>query len=100
MTLVQLFERAGLDVMGLTLLSLEGGIYLLEIQTPDGKALLRDGQGAVQRLRSVEHVRDLLAGLPEVPFFLQHAEAHTEMCGLPDGAAEPLRTPISLRSAW
>src|SRR5690606_23429915 len=100
MTLAQLFERAGRDVLGLTLLSLECGIYLLEIQTAEGRVLLRDAGGSVQRLGSVEHARDLLAGLSEMPFFLQHAEAHTEMCGLPGGAAEPLRTPISLRSSW
>jgi len=51
-------------------------------------------------VRSVEHARDLLREMPEVPFYLLHASAHEEMCGLPATAGEPLRVPLSMRSAW
>lgn len=87
-------------IADLTLLSLEGGIYLLQITTADQLHLLRDAEGRVWRLRSVEHARDLLRELPEQPFHLQHAEAHTEMCGMPLERAAPLRVPIAMRSGW
>jgi hypothetical protein len=54
----------------------------------------------VLHLRSVEHARDLLQGIPLLPFHLVHAEVHDEMCGMPPSAKEPLRVPISMRSAW
>lgn len=101
MNLQQLTEhaRAG-EVTSLDLLSLEGGLYLLEVRLAQGAYRLTDEAGRFLRLRSVEHARELLAGLPEVPLYLVHASAYDEMCGLPEGRREPLRVPIALRSAW
>lgn len=87
-------------IVDLTLLSLEGGIYLLQITTANQRHLLHDADGRVWRLRSVEQARDLLRELPQVPFYLQHAEAHTEMCGMPQEPVAPLRLPIAMRSGW
>jgi len=84
----------------LELISLEGGIYILDIYLQGQRHALVDERGSVCHLRSVEHARDLLRDMPEVPFYLLHASAHEEMCGLPATAGEPLRVPLSMRSAW
>ena len=58
------------QVEELNLISIEGGIYLLEAHM-DGRAHpLSDGHGKTLHLRSVEHARDLLQDLPRVPFHL------------------------------
>jgi hypothetical protein len=84
----------------LNLISIEGGIYLLEAQM-DGRPhpLLGDG-GQTLHLRSVEHARDLLHSLPRVPFHLVHAVVHDEMCGMQDGTQDCLRVPISMNPSW
>lgn len=87
------------QVESLDLISLDT-FYILEIHLPDQKRRLLDGRGQVMHLRSVEHARDLLESLPEVPFHLVHASPYDEMCGLAEGRREPLRLPIALRSAW
>lgn len=101
MTLDKLFQDAGAGrIEALDVLSLEGGIYLLEAHHKDGRTLVKSADGSVIRYRSVQHARQALEGLAEVPFHLVHAEAHDEMCGMPAGRREPLRVPISLRSTW
>lgn len=87
-------------VDALDLLSVEGGFYLLSVRSEGKTHLLRDERSKVIHLRSVEHARDLLNEMPPVPFYLVHSSAYDEMCGLSDGVREPLRVPISLRSAW
>ena len=84
----------------LDLVSLEGGFYLLNVHVRGKSYVLRDEQSNVIHLRSVEHARDLLSEMPVIPFFLVHSSAYDEMCGLAEGVREPLRVPISLRSAW
>lgn len=102
MQLSQLIELAQAGaVESLELISLEGGFYLLEICEVGGvRHRLHDEAERVWHVRSVEHARDLLSEMPEVPFYLLHASAHEEMCGLPATAGEPLRVPLSMRSAW
>ncbi|MCQ2031016.1 cation transporter [Stutzerimonas zhaodongensis] len=87
-------------VEALDLISIEGGFYLLSVRSSGETHLLRDERSKVFHLRSVEHARDLLSEMPIVPFYLVHSSAYDEMCGLPRGIREPLRVPISLRSAW
>ncbi|HEY1030076.1 MAG TPA: DUF6482 family protein [Pseudomonas sp.] len=83
----------------LNLVSLEGGIYLLEARM-DGRAHpLLDSHGGTLKLRSVEHARDVLQDLPTLPFFLVHTSVHDEMCGTPS-VDNALKVPISLRSKW
>lgn len=84
----------------LELLSLEGGIYLLDIYLQGQRHSLIDDRGEVWHLRSVEHARDLLRELPELPFHLVQQSPYDEMCGLAEGARETLRVPISVRSQW
>ena len=84
----------------LNLISLEGGIYVLEARM-DGQSLpVKNEQGKTLHLRSVEHARDVLQEMPRLPFHLVHAEVHDEMCGMPPAASEPLRVPISMNIAW
>lgn len=84
----------------LNLISIEGGIYLLEARM-DGRAHpLNDDAGKTLHLRSVEHARDVLHDLPRLPFHLVHAVVHDEMCGMQDGSQDTLRVPISFNSFW
>lgn len=91
--------RAG-HIEALELISIEGGIYLLDIYQVGQRHCLRDEQGRIWHLRSVEHARDLLQELPELPFHLVQQSPYDEMCGLAEGRREPLRVPISMRSQW
>ncbi|VEF16999.1 DUF6482 family protein [Stutzerimonas stutzeri] len=84
----------------LELISLEGGIYILDIYMQGQRHALVDERGSVCHLRSVEHARDLLRDLPELPFHLVQQTPYDEMCGLEDGVREPLRVPIGMRSQW
>lgn len=95
--LFHLAEQGTVDE--LNLLSLESGIYLLEIRTASHTSMLRNDQDKVLHLRSVEHARTFLEGLPQTPFFLVHASPYNEMCGLDDAQQQPLRIPVSLE-AW
>lgn len=101
MNLPQLLQHAhNGQVDELNLISIEGGIYLLEIRQGDRAQLLRDERGQTLRLRSVEHARDLLQELPPLPVHLIHAVVHEEMCGFPAGPQQRLRVPISLACQW
>ncbi len=101
MKLQELLVRAQAgQVDSLELISLEGGTYVLEAVTGSHRVSVKDANGVVLHLRSVEHARDLLQGIPLLPFHLVHAEVHDEMCGMPPATKEPLRVPISMRSAW
>ncbi|MBS9723526.1 cation transporter [Stutzerimonas stutzeri] len=84
----------------LELISLEGGIYILDIYLQGQRHALVDERGSVCHLRSVEHARDLLRDVPELPFHLVQQSPYDEMCGLADGVREPLRVPIGMRSQW
>lgn len=88
-------------VQALELLSIEGGIYLLQSRIGTSVQPIRTDAGQTLRLRSVTHAREVLKGLPSpVPFFLVHCVVHSEMCGLDQGPQEPLRVPLALDSAW
>jgi len=87
-------------IEALDLISLEGGIYVLEAHMDGRPHALHDERGKVWHLRSVEHARDLLNELPEMPFHLVHQSPYDEMCGLSEGRREPLRVPIGMRSHW
>ena len=92
------YARAG-HIDELNLISIEGGIYLLEVRRNGRAYPLNDARGRAVRLRSMEHARTYLESVPLVPFNLVHASAHDEMCGLGGRAEEPLKVPVSLRSA-
>lgn len=94
----QRLEAGAVD--SLELLSLEGGIYLLQVCEQGQRQSLRDVHGAVLRLRSVEHAREYLQGLPQRPLFLLQNDVHDQMCGMPAAAREPLRVAIGWDPAW
>ncbi|EPJ85276.1 MULTISPECIES: DUF6482 family protein [Pseudomonas] len=84
----------------LNLISIEGGIYLLQARLQGTVGYLNDDNGEIMHLRSVEHARELLKDLPPLPFHLVHAVVHDEMCGMPVDKRDPLRVPISFHSKW
>ncbi|MGF6691071.1 hypothetical protein M2318_001120 [Metapseudomonas resinovorans] len=90
--------RAG-HVEEINLISLEGGIYLLEARIDGRSHHLDDGRGHVTQLRSVEHAREVLHELPDLPFHLVHNVVHDEMCGMAADSQDTVRVPISTRSS-
>ncbi|WP_426204564.1 DUF6482 family protein [Pseudomonas sp. TWP3-1] len=92
------FAVAG-KVQELNLISLEGGIYLLEARMHGAAYPLSDPKGQMLKLRSVEHARDVLHTFPVLPLNLVHTSVHDEMCGLGASAEESLKVPIAWRSA-
>ena len=93
--------RSG-EIEALELFSLEGGFYLLRVQSPHGLQYLVDKHGETVRLRSTTHLRDLLQehDLPALPCVLVQHVVHDEMCGRRDGPIEPLRLPVNLERQW
>ncbi|KHA73172.1 cation transporter [Pseudomonas chlororaphis] len=83
----------------LNLISMEGGIYLLEARMHGAAYPLSDLKGGMLTLRSVEHARDLLHNFPVLPFNLVHTSVHDEMCGLGPSSEESLKVPLAWRSA-
>lgn len=81
----------------LNLISLEGGIYLLEARMHGAAYPLSDAHGQMLHLRSVEHAREVLHAFPRLPFNLIHTSVHDEMCGLSASAEDSLRVPIASR---
>lgn len=84
----------------LNLISMEGGIYLLEARMHGAAYPLNDAHGQALHLRSVEHAREMVHGFPSMLFNLVHTSVHDEMCGLVANAEENLKIPISSRNAW
>jgi hypothetical protein len=103
MTLSELcaWVASGQEPLELELLSIEGGIYLLQVRVGSAVHPIRTRTGQALQLRSVTHAREVLEDLPApVPFYLVHCVVHTEMCGFDHGPQEPLRVPLALDSAW
>jgi hypothetical protein len=75
--------RAG-ELDGLDLLCLEGGIYVVEARIGARAYPLLDSDGQPLHLRSLEHAREVLHGLP-MALQLDQAEAGEEMCGMHSG---------------
>jgi hypothetical protein len=84
----------------LNLISMEGGIYLLEARMHGAAYPLSDTHGHMFNLRSVEHARSLIKSFPALPFNLVHTSVHDEMCGLSAASEESLKVPIAFRSFW
>lgn len=79
----------------LNLISMEGGIYLLEARIHGAAHPIDDTHGQTLHLRSVEHAREVLHAFPKLTFNLIHTSVHDEMCGLGTSGEESLKVPIS-----
>ena len=64
----------------LNLISIEGGIYLLDVRMNGTSVMLKD--------------------IPVVPFYLVHCVVHDELCGMPVNDRSEMRLPISFHSSW
>ncbi|SET62715.1 DUF6482 family protein [Pseudomonas graminis] len=101
MNLQELNSHAGAGrIDELNLISIEGGIYLLEARMQGVAHRLVDTHNKALHLRSVEHARELLQSVPPLPFSLVHAVVHDEMCGVHDDLDQNVKIPLSIRSAW
>ncbi|MDP3816771.1 DUF6482 family protein [Pseudomonas sp.] len=84
MTLHDLTVRAQAGhVEAINLVSLAGGIYLLEAQVGALALPLQDDHGEALHPRSVEHAREMLHHVSQLPLRLVQAELQDEMCGTP-----------------
>lgn len=82
MTLHDLTVRAQAgQVEAINLISQAGGIYLLEALVGGLVLPLQDDQGEALHPRSVEHARELLHHVSQLPLRLVQAELQDEMCG-------------------
>lgn len=79
----------------INLISLEGGIYLIEARMHGAAYPLSDTHGQMIHVRSVEHAREILHAFPKLPFNLIHTSVHDEMCGMSSSTEETLRVPIA-----
>lgn len=93
------YANAG-SIDELNLISIEGGIYLLQARLQGTVCYLKGEAGEMLHLRSVEHARELIKELPPLPFHLVHAMVHDEMCGMPVDKRDALRVPIGFHSKW
>ena len=84
----------------LNVVSLEGGIYLIEARMHGAAYPLSDARGQMYHLRSVEHAREVLRSFPDLPLNLVHTSVQDEMCGLTPGEEESLKVPLGFGSAW
>lgn len=101
MSLQELISHANTGgVEELNLISIEGGIYLLEAWMQGVAHRLVDAQNKALHLRSVEHARELLQPVAPIPFNLVHAVVHDEMCGVSDDLNQDVKIPLAFRSAW
>ncbi|POA19017.1 hypothetical protein C1886_14450 [Pseudomonas sp. FW300-N1A1] len=78
----------------LNLISMEGGIYVLEARMHGAAYVVEDRHGQVMHLRSVEHAREVLHAFPDLPFNLVHTSVHDEMCGLGASGEDSLKVPL------
>ncbi|MGI3746402.1 MAG: DUF6482 family protein [Janthinobacterium lividum] len=101
MNLQELISHASAGAVDeLNLISIEGGIYLLEARMQGVAHRLVDAQNKALHLRSVEHARELLQPVAPMPFHLVHAVVHDEMCGVHDNPNQDVKIPLAFRSAW
>jgi len=87
-------------VQELNVISIEGGDYLLEALIGERVCPIKNTDGTRLRARSVEHIRQQVQTLPDVPMHLIHPSAYDEMCGLGEHPRNVLKVAISQRSAW
>jgi hypothetical protein len=66
----------------LNLISLEGGIYLIEARMHGAAHPLSDIHGQMLHVRSVEHAREVLHAIPKLPINLIQPPVDDEMCGM------------------
>lgn len=83
-------------IQRLEVVSLEGGFYIVQARLEDGFRVLHDERGEILCLRSLIHVREVLAELAPLPCELVQHSTHDEMCGSRCGVIEPLRVPLAL----
>lgn len=87
---------AAAEVRAARIRSLEGSIYLVELECAGGRRMLGDGRGRAV-FRSLRAARAALAGLGAIPVRLVHDSVYDEMIGL--GAGVPNRLEVALGEA-
>ena len=89
-------QIAAAEVRAARIRSLEGSIYLVELDCAGGRRTLGDGRGRAV-FRSLPAARAALAGLGAIPVRLVHDSVYDEMIGL--GAGAPNRLEVALGDA-
>lgn len=84
---------AAAEVVAARIRSLEGSIYLVELECADGRRTLGDDRGRAV-FRSLPAARAALAGLGAIPVRLVHDSVYDEMIGLAAGARSRLEVAL------
>ncbi len=84
---------AAAEVRAARIRSLEGSIYLVELECAGGRRTLGDGRGRAV-FRSLAAARAALAGLGAIPVRLVHDSVYDEMIGLVAGARSRLEVAL------
>ena len=82
----------------LRILSFEMNIYLVEIETDDGRDLVRDTSGVPERFKSVSQIKELFAECQVLQAELVHESPYDEMIGNPPRANNALVLPIQFNN--
>ena len=89
-------QIAAAEVRAARIRSLEGSIYLVELDCAGGRRTLGDGRGRAV-FRSLPAARAALAVCGAIPLCLVHDSVYDEMIGL--GAGAPTRLEVALGEA-
>ena len=89
-------QIAAAEVRSARIRSLEGSIYLVELDCAGGRRTLGDGRGTAV-FRSLPAARAALEGLGAIPVRLVHDSVYDQMIGL--GAGVPNRLEVALGEA-
>jgi hypothetical protein len=77
--------------------SLDGCVYIVELDCASGRFMLADASGERAVFRSLESARAALASLPATPQRLVHQSAYDEMIGLGSGGQNLFDMPLGAR---
>ena len=88
-------KLATCDLRAARIHSLERGLYIVELETPEGTFWLRSDDGERALFRNLAAARAALAGAGDVTVTLVHASAFDEMAGLGPRVANHIEVPLS-----
>ena len=91
-------QDAAAEVRAARIRSLEGSIYVVELDCAGGRRMLGDGRGRAI-FRSVPAARAALADLGAIPVCLVHDSVYDEMIGLGAGASNRLEVALGQAGA-
>lgn len=78
----------------LRILSFEMNLYLVDLETDDGRDLVREPSGGPKHFHSVSQIKEIFSECQVQQAELVHESPYDEMIGNPPKAANPMVLPI------